>query len=153
MLSFVWAKRIGYLRASLASLARLLWLLPIFLAFFPRLETIELPRSMHLKPINILVDDSISMKESKHQALVKAQELIKYIKQECLRLGCRVKVKKLSEISSMTEKGFTPLGSVFNSWYGKLDNTAWLLLSDGGDAQPTVSWDEKIDKKYDQNSN
>lgn len=137
-----WFITIGWLRSTLAILCRIAWLSPIFIALFPITTTFELPRSLELKPIHILVDDSDSMKKSVmgRSLLDQANDYVEQIKTNCNRLGCVPKVAYLSKEDRLTREGFTPLSRMIPSWIYKVGGGPWVLLTDGGDYQPSISW-------------
>ena len=58
-----WVAIYGTLRGSLAVLCRAAWLAPLFISFFPETQTEQLPRSLALQPVHVLLDDSRSMRE------------------------------------------------------------------------------------------
>lgn len=131
-----WMLSMGALRGTLAAVCRGLWILPLFLSFFPETMTHELPRALALQPIHVLVDDSASMLRTESQV----QELISTLESECSRLGCLPKITRLSEIDSDTKQGYTPLGPALEAWIYKLGTEPWVLISDGGDYLPTTRW-------------
>ena len=46
-----WMTSIGFLRGTVAAVCRGLWVLPLFVSFFPETMTHELPRALSLKPL------------------------------------------------------------------------------------------------------
>lgn len=139
---FSWVILYGIGRGTLASLLRGIWILPIILAFFPETKFENLPRTLALKPLHILVDDSDSML-SRPEASSQIRGHVNDIKDECLRLGCSVKETKLSELSPLTREGFTPLSKVLESWMYGTSGEPWVLITDGGDYRPSSPWSNK----------
>ncbi|MEZ4741755.1 MAG: hypothetical protein R3B45_04805 [Bdellovibrionota bacterium] len=142
-----WSKRYGKLRGTLAIISRLLWIFPIFLGLFPKNVSEKLPPSVEIQPIHILVDDSNSMKmqsggEEKYAQRI--QNRLMHIRDECRRLGCIPEITYLSTIDASTRSGFTPLSTVLERWFAKVDLDPWILFSDGGDSQPTKNWGEYL---------
>ena len=107
ILLILWVGQYGIIRGPLAILCRVAWIFPIILCFFPDVRVEDLPRTLALKPIHILVDDSLSMQSSEFSKVVEKD--IEAIRAECLRLGCMVKVTQLSELAKRTHFGYTPL--------------------------------------------
>ena len=135
-----WMLTIGALRGTLAAACRGLWVLPLFLSFFPETMTHELPRALALKPLHVLVDDSESMLVRETEV----QSLLSLIERQCTRLGCLPKVTRLSEIDPDTKQGYTPLGPALEAWIYKLATEPWVLISDGGDYLPTQRWSSSL---------
>lgn len=148
LLWFTWILEYGFGRGSLAWLCRILWILPLALAFFPDTRTEQLPRTMALKPLHIMLDDSQSMKtgliENGATMAQTADEVIQGLQDECLRLGCMPKVSRLSELEPDTAKGMTPLSNALDSWFFSTNGEPWVVISDGGDYRPTEAWDPKL---------
>lgn len=143
LLTLHWSLSIGVRRGILAGLCRLGWTAPLFMSFFPATMTAQLPRSVTLRPVHILVDDSLSMKGppgDKQTPLRRAEDLVKEIEAECGRLGCIPKVTRLSEQSPEVMEGFSPLSAVLDAWTYKVGADPWVFISDGGDSQPTERW-------------
>lgn len=142
-----WIQRIGPWRGSLAAICRALWLLPLFMSFFPQTISIELPRALSLKPLQILVDDSASMRKDGDQNSKRGQlanSLLQEIERECNRLGCLPKATRLSQIDADTAQGYTPLSNGLQSWLYKNSSDPWILISDGGDYLPTERWPHSL---------
>lgn len=139
-----WSLNLGFLRGTLAVLCRIGWLAPIFLSFFPETVSEQLPRTMTLTPVHILLDDSLSMqgdgKGDGAAPMRAAQALIDNVTTECARLGCMPKVTRLSEQDDDVAAGFTPLSSMLDSWIYKVGQDPWMLVTDGGDSKPTEHW-------------
>lgn len=147
----VWAYQYGVLRGSLAILCRVIWILPIILAFFPEVRVDNSPRSVSLKPIHVLLDDSVSMKNESFDStgksvLERSNEVLSLLNEECLRLGCLLEVDRLSEINTLTKDGVTPLSSSIVPWLYKSGTNPWILISDGGDYRPEAAWDDRLIK-------
>lgn len=138
-----WSLTLGARRGILAGLCRIGWNAPLFMSFFPATMTAQLPRTVTLRPVHVLLDDSLSMKTGtdEYQApAAHAEEWIRQIEGECARLGCIPKVTRLSEQSRDVAQGFTPLSSGLDAWAFKVGMDPWVLMSDGADAQPTERW-------------
>ena len=142
VLFIAWTLRYGWKRGVAAWLCRVAWITPLILTFFPEAKIIELPSSVSVKPIHILVDDSQSMRESGW--LEEARELVAYAKEECLRLGCRIDVKNLSDYDDRVTQGFSPLHTALPLWSLDVGGDYWLLLSDGGSMTPQASWSQTL---------
>ncbi len=156
LLSIAWIMQLGLVRGALASLCRVGWTIPIFLSFFPETVTEQLPRTMTLQPVHVLIDDSESMRGQAFDPAVRrdgsvagspfrtADALRKTINDGCLRFGCLPKFTLLSEQDEDVRQGYTPLSSVIDSWLYKVGGDPWLLVSDGGDFRPTERWDPAL---------
>ncbi|MFK7823171.1 MAG: hypothetical protein AB8G05_03385 [Oligoflexales bacterium] len=146
LLALLWSKQLGIIRACLSASCRFAWIFPILFALFPKTTTEELPRSLSSQQIHVLLDDSDSMQKwsGLQSPFSNAMENIKNVKQECLRLGCEVKIYKLSELNPMTLEGYTPLSSSINQWLSQTNEDPWILLSDGGDFQPSIPWNQNV---------
>ena len=136
LLGWSWRAKLGTTRGSLAALCRLLWLLPLLLALWPRLYTIKVAQNVVQRVLHILVDDSDSMAGT----VTATQNVLWQAQQSCQELGCKLQLRYLSELSAETRRGYTPLSLVLRDWLTEVDAEAWLLLSDGGDLQPQLAW-------------
>jgi hypothetical protein len=147
-LTLVWVFEIGTLRALLAGLCRLGWLAPLLLAVFPRITTQKLPSAIAVHPLHVFIDDSESMQRPATKAGVTpammAEETLQGLEKECSRLACSLKITKLSQLSSATADGYSYLNEAFEVWLQKLGNEPWMIISDGGDSQPSLPWSEKL---------
>ena len=146
ILALLWSKQLGVLRACLSASCRVIWVFPILLALFPKTTTEELPRSISSQQIHILIDDSDSMQKwsGLQSPFSKAMDHVKSIEQECVRLGCQIKMYKLSDINPLTKEGYTPLSLSVHQWLSQTNEDPWVLLSDGGDFQPSIPWSQAI---------
>ena len=142
LLWLAWIFIYGLKRASLAFLFRLLWLLPLVLAAYPKIKTVSLPSSVSLKPVNILIDDSVSMKENGWYK--QSRSIARETSDLCGNYGCSVKTTLLSELSSKVEAGYTPLSSNLQNWIYGTGGEPWILLSDGGDELPSEPWSMRL---------
>lgn len=133
-----WLRRYGWKRGLLASTLRVAWLLPLFLAISPRLDKTVVTNSISLKTIHFLEDDSQSMQSYELTAL--REETRNRLERLCQRHGCRVQHTLLSELSDEVAKGYTPLSHAVQAWMPLTHGEPWILLSDGGDSQPTADW-------------
>ena len=146
-LTFYWSREIGVARAFMAGICRAAWTLPLILSLFPETVTRRIPGTVALQPVHILVDDSDSVKlpdynGSSSRSAIK--EILKRIDDVCIQFGCMPKVSMLSDLAGETKKGFTPLSRVIEPWLYKTGGEPWMILSDGGDFRPSVSWDERL---------
>ena len=137
-----WILIYGLRRGSLAIALRCLWTLPVVCAFFPELITIDVPSSISVKPIHVLLDDSDSMK--KEGWYQESLEIINELKGDCARSGCQLKVSPLSKRDPSVEKGFSPINEVMGLWSYEVGAEPWLVLTDGGKTKPGMSWDDKL---------
>ncbi|NRA45464.1 MAG: hypothetical protein HRU09_10970 [Oligoflexales bacterium] len=146
LLALLWSRQLGVIRACLSASCRFAWVFPILFALFPKTTTEELPRSISSQQIHVLLDDSDSMQKwsGLQSPLTKAMENIKDLEQECARLGCELKVHKLSEINPLTKEGYTPLSLSVHQWLSQTNEDPWILLSDGGDFQPSIPWNQSV---------
>jgi len=140
-----WLLDMGFLRGTLAAVCRVGWIAPIFICFFPRTTTEQLPRTMTQKPLHILLDDSQSVREKSEAIPTGSGETVfaktvAHIEQECVRIGCIPKISKLSELDSEVFQGYTPLSRVIDSWIYKVGSDYWMVATDGGDFVPTEKW-------------
>lgn len=129
--------QLGFKRAGMLSICRGLWLLPILLSLTPRSESIDLPRALVKTPIHVLLDDSQSMKEGD---FAKAEKMLDKIGSICKENACELKETLLSKENDLTKKGYTPLRQVLESWFGRIGQDPWIVISDGGDSTPQVPW-------------
>lgn len=145
-LALLWSKQLGIVRACLSASCRFVWVVPILFALFPQTTTEELPRSLSSQQIHVLLDDSESMQKwsGLQSPMSKAMESIKKLEKECVRLGCELKISKLSELNPLTNEGYTPLSLSVNQWLNQTNDEPWVLLSDGGDFQPNTLWTQDI---------
>ncbi len=142
LLWIAWIFLYGLRRASLAVFFRSLWLLPLLLAAYPKIKTVSLPSSVSLKPVNVLIDDSTSMKENAWYN--EARQISKEASELCKSYGCNVKTTLLSELNSRVEAGYTPLSSSLQNWIYGTGGEPWILLTDGGDERPSEPWSLRL---------
>lgn len=142
ILAWVWIKQFGWRRGILVSSLRLCWLLPIVLAIWPRLDKELVSNSLTLKTIHLLIDDSESMQDE--QSLSHTRALLETAEESCREMACRVQTTKLSELSEEVDKGYTPLAAGVKSWLPLTHGEPWILISDGGDAQPSIPWPAQL---------
>ncbi len=147
MITYFWMRNLGFIRGLAAGLCRLVWTAPIILSLFPETVTKRIPGTVALQPVHILVDDSESMAQPdppRGTAKDQVKDLLKRIDEVCLQFGCMPKVTQLSELASDTKNGFTPLSRVLEPWLYKTGGEPWIVLSDGGDFRPSLSWDDRL---------
>jgi hypothetical protein len=139
-LTLVWSRKIGLIRASLAGIARFMWLLPIFFVFFPVAELVSIPQNRQIKTIDVIVDDSESMKTwvagTRGSGWPKVKEIME---ERCLEQACQIKEHLLSKIDSRVDTGVTPLVENIEQWHRQTSSDGWVLFSDGADWQPQRS--------------
>ncbi len=138
ILSWIWVQQFGWRRGLTVSILRIGWLLPIVLAVWPRLDKESISSSLSLKTIHLLVDDSKSMQDSDSKR--HTESLLKELDESCKELACRLQSTKLSDLSDDVAKGYTPLSPAVKSWLPLTHGEPWILISDGGDSQPNLSW-------------
>lgn len=147
-LAAVWIFKYGILRGVLAAIARLAWILPVFLAFFPKVTITPVSRTLSLNPINVLLDDSQSMKTLHQKSgttfLQSAEDLLDDVRKACLKVGCEVREKRLSELHPAVAERFSPLSDVIGPWLDKSETDPWIIISDGGDWRPSLKWDKNL---------
>lgn len=140
-----WSLNLGFIRGTLAALCRGGWLAPLFLSFFPETMTEQMPRTLALTPLHVLVDDSDSMGTGgRGTSLGAAEGLVKSIESQCARMGCMPKITRLSEQDDDVRQGYTPLSGALDSWLYKVGADPWVLISDGGDFRPTEKWSPSL---------
>lgn len=142
LLALVWIRQYGWRRGLLSTLLRIGWLLPIFLAVFPRLNKDLISNSLSLKTIHLLIDDSASMRDEESQNYTK--KVLQELDSACSQMACRIQKSQLSELGDEVEKGFTPLGPGVKSWLPLTHGEPWIVLSDGGDSQPNLPWPSQM---------
>ncbi len=135
LLGWSWRQQLGGRRAALAALCRLLWLSPLVLALWPRLNTIKTAAEIAPRVLHILIDDSDSM-----SGATAVQDILWQAEQRCRELSCKVRRRYLSELSAATRRSYSPLSLVLPDWLAEVGDDAWLLLTDGGDLQPQLGW-------------
>lgn len=147
LLSWWWSKDIGIIRGGSAGIFRAGWTLPLLLSIFPETLTKRIPGTVALQPVHILVDDSESMSSPDPMGGTSSSSVkttLKRIDDICLQFGCLPKVTFLSETGEETKRGFSPLSRVIDPWLYKTGGEPWMILSDGGDFRPSISWDERL---------
>jgi hypothetical protein len=145
-----WIIQHGLARGTAATISRALWISPIFIAFFPQTRTVPLPKSLALKTIRVMIDDSASMQRKSGDLgggnlSDKSQKILKAFEEECGRLSCAPKVSFLSAYDQDVERGYSPIDRVLKSWIFKAGSDPWMLISDGGDMQPAKPWSQSLD--------
>jgi hypothetical protein len=150
LLILAWIMELGLTRGLVAGLCRIGWTTPLFLCLFPESTSEQLPRTLNLRPVQVLLDDSQSMSAVAGAAgedwspggepSAPARELAARLQADCARLGCIPKVTRLSELAPETARGYSPLGRVIEPWLYKAGGDPWVVVSDGGDAQPREPW-------------
>ncbi|MCB9229059.1 MAG: hypothetical protein H6618_05550 [Deltaproteobacteria bacterium] len=145
-LGFYWSSRIGVVRASLSVLCRILWISPLVLCLFPENGTEELPRALDPEPLYVLIDDSDSMKrlEGFRSPLAYARDIVEDLDKHCRKTGCVLHSQLLSDRSDMVSKGWSPLNEVLEEWLIQTEDAPWILLSDGHDEHPSLSWSDSL---------
>lgn len=143
-LSISWIKLYGFRKGALISLLRLIWIFPIVLSFFPRRDIFQVPTAISLQNIRMFIDDSSSMKRTGWKD--HAENLYDKFSEECLRIGCRIEKKYLSDYSASTVEGLSLLGKALESWSYEVNQDPWIIASDGGKSLPQKSWPLVLDR-------
>ncbi len=134
ILSLLWCYRYGWRRGFLAATLRMLWLIPILLAIWPRLDKSTVSSSLSLRTIHVLEDDSKSMEKADSGSVQRKFDDF------CKRFACRIQRTKLSELNKDVERGYTPLSQGVQAWMPLTHGEPWIVYSDGGDSQPSSQW-------------
>ncbi|WP_132321954.1 hypothetical protein [Pseudobacteriovorax antillogorgiicola] len=142
ILWFGWILLYGLRRGSLALILRVIWIVPLVMTFFPEIVTVEVPTTVSVKPIHVLLDDSESMKQGGW--LAKGEATIENLKEECRRVGCSLKITRLSSRSEVVNSGYTPLDEVLSSWSYELGSDPWVVFTDGGNQKPKIEWSKPL---------
>ena len=142
LLGWSWRRQLGTQQAALAAICRLLWLLPLLLALWPRLNTIETSEAIAPQVLHVLVDDSDSMAGAARRT---TNDVLWQAQKSCAELGCKLQARYLSALSDSTRQGYTPLSLVLRDWWAEVGDDAWLLITDGGDWQPQLAWQAVLD--------
>ena len=127
-------------RAVAIGLARLCWLLPLVAALLPQKIATPTQRSLQLRTIHLLIDDSASMAVYADQVANLQQTL----DAGCLRIGCQIETKLLSEVDQRVLQNVTPLANALQNWTATVRGDSWILVSDGEDMQPTSPWPNQL---------
>ena len=135
LLGIRWYQQIGWQRAGIASICRLLWLVPLITTLFPQTVTTLQPDTFQQHAIHLLIDDSHSMAGA---PLRIAKQVRHYLQERCHT--CKVRISYLSKINPLTAKGYTPLSLILADWFKQVGDDAWLIITDGGDFQPQLAW-------------
>lgn len=137
-----WVITYGFVRGPLAWIARLLWLVPLVLAFFPKLKTSYMPSDVSLDTIHVIIDDSESMQANGW--LSEAEAIYKGISQQCRKLSCKLDKVYLSDLDKQTKLGITPLSKNLEKWIYSIGDDSWIIMTDGGDYKPTNPWSSAL---------
>lgn len=139
ILWMTWSIKLGFVRGSLSVLCRLGWITPVFLAFFPETTAVKIPKSLSIEPIHVLIDDSQSMQNTSTKK--QWQPVLDELEKRCERLGCAVKLSRLSDLQPAVGSEYTPLSDAMEPWLYSIGLEPWLLISDGGDWYPRLPWE------------
>ena len=123
----------GIRRGLSIAFARALWVSPILLGLFPQKVHNLISNFLNVTPIHVLIDDSKSMQKVAKNG-VKSQDLLKIMKDECEVVGCKIQVTTLSQEKTEVRDGYTPIKSLLQSWFKKIDTMPWVVYTDGGDS-------------------
>jgi hypothetical protein len=138
-LYFVWLPKLGMLRAGLAVGCRILWLVPLLSLIFPKTISEALPSVISQGPLHVLVDDSSSvMQSARKKALLEGY--LEEVRGACQVSGCSLRLSYLSELSTRTRLGVTPMSEAIQGWAYQLADDPWMVFTDGGDEYPTLPW-------------
>ena len=149
VLFYRWSLDLGIFRASLAGSCRLLWLSPLLCCLFPGQGNKELPRVIATQPLHVLLDDSDSMRQGTGLSSPSEQaiKILESIYGHCDAIGCLPRVSRLSELSDLVAKGYSPLNTGLATWLERTSGEPWILVSDGNDYQPSVPWASSLKNK------
>jgi hypothetical protein len=142
-LFIAWLFVYGFLKGLVISLARFAWIVPLFTLLYPHSLSEKVPSKVGLTKINVLIDDSESMKSSGgfNSTLHQVEQKVAELKSKCSELGCQVVEHKMSEFSSEVGLGKTPLLDFTSSVVNHSEDVPWVLFTDGGDKNPRRSVD------------
>ena len=142
ILMIVWIFTYGFMRGVIATFFRAIWILAIFSALFPEVISEKLPTKIGLKKLNILVDDSESMrlKTGFTSPLDEVEEQLKKLRTKCSTVGCSLNILNMSDFSSAVKNGKSPIFEFTQSVVDFNENSPWILFTDGGDMNPRKSF-------------
>lgn len=150
IMTAIWTKQIGLTRGLSATLCRILWVLPILLSLFPKIISKEIPNTLKTQLIHVLIDDSESMTQAIKgvHPIDESKKIITQIKKWCKNKSCTLKTSYLSKEDPMTKKGYSPLSLVVPKWLKETSQYPWIIISDGANYQPNISWHTVLEKNY-----
>lgn len=140
IIGILWALDLGWRRGVLSLICRMLWLTPLFLSFFAQKTQESKNSSLALTPFFVLIDDSQSMQRS--GSFAESEKYLKGLQKRCNELACDLRISRLSELSTLTGEGYTPLSAVLPDWLASVGMNPWILFSDGEDFEPERDWSE-----------
>ena len=138
LLAWGWRKTLGVNKAIIAGICRLLAVIPLLTALFPKTVTTTVADSFHQQTVQVFVDDSQSM----HPYNI--DQLLDYLPKRCPNYACKVRVYYLSQLRDETADGYSPLSLVLGEWFATVGDDPWLIISDGGDFQPQIPWQQSL---------
>lgn len=139
VLTVVWIFNYGFVRGSLAGLTRFVWLGAFASLLFPDKVTNSVPSNVKLNNINVLIDDSNSMRKGTLSTVLDvAESKLKELEVSCKEKGCSLEFTRLSELSSKVTEDKSPIYDSLRSFLSLNSNEPWILISDGGDLNPTA---------------
>ncbi|NRA64989.1 MAG: hypothetical protein HRU19_10945 [Pseudobacteriovorax sp.] len=118
------------------------WITPLILTFFPEITNVRVPSSLGVRPIQVLVDDSQSMKASGW--LAETDAIVLAMQKECVRLGCSLDISRMSEENETVNNGFSPLHEIVPLWRYEIGNDPWVIFTDGGSSTPYQNWPNEL---------
>ncbi len=139
ILTWAWILKYGLRKGLFASLLRAGWTLPFLTLLYPQTHMKTLPLGAKSTLIQVLIDDSESMKG--HQAQV--QKWIARLKSTCEKTGCQWVLHQLSHIEPDVKRGISPLYRGWKKWKQNVNGQPWVFLSDGGDSFSEVPFEAK----------
>ncbi len=145
LLIFIWIRKYRWKRALLASSFRILWCMPILAAAFPSMRKEVISQALSLKTIHVLEDDSESMGDQ--LSVGQKRSSLAFLNEACAKLGCQLRISKLSELNEAVSKGFTPLLQSMKAWLPLTHGEPWILMSDGGDSLPSQPWPQSFGRQ------
>lgn len=138
LLIWRWQKKLGTTRALLAGSCRLLAVVPLLTGLFPKTVTTTVADSFHQQTVQVFVDDSRSMQA------YNLEQLVDYLQTRCPNYACQIQVSYLSQLRDETADGYSPLSLALNEWLATVGDDPWLIISDAGDFQPQIPWQQSL---------
>lgn len=138
LLVWGWRKKLGIHKALLAGICRLLTVVPLLTGLFPKTVTTTVADSFHQQTVQIFVDDSQSMRR------YNIEPLLDYLQTRCPHYACRLQINYLSQLRAETADGYSPLSLALAEWLTVVGDDPWLIISDAGDFQPQVPWQQSL---------
>ena len=138
LLVWGWQKTLGINKAILAGICRVLAVIPLLTALFPKTVTTTVANSFHQQTVQVFVDDSQSMQP------YDIEQLLDYLQTRCPNYACKVQTYYLSQLRDETADGYSPISLALDEWFATVGDDPWLIISDGGDFQPQIPWQQSL---------